>query len=281
MEAQEEYKALVKDISDMTLHEKLIAIQRDLKAPKGQYNAFGKYRYRSCEDILEAAKPLLAREGCVLTIYDELVLIGTRYYVKATACLGDGENTIQITSYAREEETKKGMDGSQITGASSSYARKYALNGLLLIDDTKDADTQDNTENPKNKPKAVSENQTVQPPVPIPEVPGETNLAPSGGESDAPASLLNDMIYVDEVRKQDGTNKTTGKPWTKYIVVSSEGTGSKKYSTFDKKIAETAKGASGAGAQIRVEYHIDKFGNQIDDIRLCEYIGGSDGSISL
>lgn len=122
---------------------KLMNIQQELKAPKGQYNPFGKYAYRSCEDILEAVKPLLKKEKVVLTISDELQYIGNRYYIKATATLIDTESeaTISNSAYAREEETKKGMDGSQITGASSSYARKYALNGLFGIDDNKDSDT--------------------------------------------------------------------------------------------------------------------------------------------
>ena len=121
--------------------EKLIKIQQNLKAPKGQYNDFGKYSYRSCEDIFEAVKPLLEEENLTLRLNDELVQVGDRYYIKATAILTDGTETIENTSYAGEEETKKGMDGSQITGASSSYARKYALNGLFLIDDVKDSDT--------------------------------------------------------------------------------------------------------------------------------------------
>lgn len=126
----------------MTIYEKLAKIQSTLKAPKGQYNAFGKYKYRNCEDILEAVKPLLAEVKAVVIIGDELELIGSRFYVKATARFIDCETDAQITNtaYAREEDTKKGMDGSQITGASSSYARKYALNGLFCIDDTKDAD---------------------------------------------------------------------------------------------------------------------------------------------
>lgn len=125
----------------MKLNEKLINIQSKLKAPKGQYNSFGKYSYRSCEDIFEALKPLLAEEKVSLLMSDDLLLIGERYYVKATATLTDGEESISNVAYAREEETKKGMDGSQITGASSSYARKYALNGLFLIDDVKDSDS--------------------------------------------------------------------------------------------------------------------------------------------
>lgn len=121
--------------------ENLIKIQSELKAPKGQYNSFGKYRYRSAEDILEAVKPLCAKYNCQLTLSDELQSIGERYYVKATVSITDGKETVSVSAYAREEETKKGMDGSQITGTASSYARKYALNGLFCIDDTKDADT--------------------------------------------------------------------------------------------------------------------------------------------
>ena len=116
-------------------------IQSKLKAPKGNYNSFGKYKYRSAEDILEAVKPLLNEENCVLTLSDEIVQVGDRYYIKATCTLVNSDGQIVETSaLAREEETKKGMDASQITGAASSYARKYALNGLFCIDDTKDAD---------------------------------------------------------------------------------------------------------------------------------------------
>ena len=125
------------------IHTKLNAIQSALKAPKSQYNEFGKYKYRKAEDILESVKPLLAKNGCTLTCTDELVLIGDRYYIKATAtitAIEDG-SSVSTTAFAREEEEKKGMDGSQVTGASSSYARKYALNGLLCIDDTADSDT--------------------------------------------------------------------------------------------------------------------------------------------
>ena len=134
--------------------EKLSRIQAELKAPKSQRNNFGNYNYRSCEDILEAVKPLLAREGLVLTITDSIEMVGNRYYVKATATVTDGEKNFATTAFAREAENKKGQDESQITGSSSSYARKYALNGLFCIDDTKDADTMDNTEKPKAAPKA-------------------------------------------------------------------------------------------------------------------------------
>lgn len=125
------------------MNDKLLKIQMELKAPKGQYNSFGKFHYRSCEDILEAVKPLLEKNKCTLTIDDELVNIGDRYYVRASAKLTDGDSVIENHAYAREAESKSGMDASQITGTASSYARKYALNGLFLIDDTKDADTDD------------------------------------------------------------------------------------------------------------------------------------------
>lgn len=121
---------------------KLIDIQSELKAPKGQYNSFGKYKYRSAEDILEAVKPLLKKHECYLTLSDEPVFIDGRHYIKATATLcAENSDDVKVTAYAREPESKKGMDESQITGTASSYARKYALNGLFAIDDTKDADT--------------------------------------------------------------------------------------------------------------------------------------------
>lgn len=120
---------------------RLRGVQMALKAPKDRYNSFGKYKYRSCEGILEAVKPLLDREGLTLTLTDEIVPVGARYYVKATATVSSGDKSVMTWAYAREDESKKGMDGSQVTGTASSYARKYALNGLFLIDDSKDADT--------------------------------------------------------------------------------------------------------------------------------------------
>lgn len=127
----------------MNVYAKLANVQSALKAPKGQYNSFGKYKYRSCEDIVESVKPLLKKEGLLLNLTDTIEQIGDRYYVKATAIIidtADG-NMVSVEAFAREEETKKGMDGSQVTGASSSYARKYALNGIFAIDDTKDSDS--------------------------------------------------------------------------------------------------------------------------------------------
>jgi len=140
------------------VNQKLAAIQAALKAPKSQYNEFGRYKYRKAEDILEAVKPLLKEHGCALTCSDELELIGDRYYVKATAmltCCEDGSHCY-CEAYAREEAEKKGMDGSQITGASSSYARKYALNGLLCIDDTADSDTTNQGPEKTSEPEKTS-----------------------------------------------------------------------------------------------------------------------------
>jgi len=146
----------------------LIYIQRDLKAPKGQYNSFGRYKYRSAESILEAVKPLLSANACTLTVTDEMVLVGNRIYVRATATLkNEAGETEQTTAYAREEDTKKGMDASQVTGAASSYARKYALNGLFCIDDTKDADTDEYHKQQQAaqaaQPAAAHSGQSIQP----------------------------------------------------------------------------------------------------------------------
>lgn len=140
----------------MSIYTTLTEIQNELKAPKNQYNSFGKYKYRSCEDILEALKPLLLKHKATLIINDEIQEMGTRIYVKAICTFVVGDEKIQTTAIAREEESKKGMDGSQVTGASSSYARKYALNGLFLIDDTKDADTDEFKEQGKKKQESES-----------------------------------------------------------------------------------------------------------------------------
>lgn len=133
----------------MNLYEKILHVQSELKAPKGQTNSFGKYKYRSAEDIIESVKPLLAKYGLLMVIADDMVSMddGNRYYVKASVTVIDVESGEKIgsTAYAREEEVKKGMDSSQVTGAASSYARKYAMNGMFAIDDTKDADTDEYT----------------------------------------------------------------------------------------------------------------------------------------
>lgn len=154
----------------MNIYQKLMAVQAELKAPKGQRNSFGNYNYRSCEDIMEAVKPLLQKHEAALVVGDTIELIGTRFYVKATAKFIDVADGTEIenTAYAREEDSKKGMDAAQVTGAASSYARKYCLNGLFDIDDTKDADTDEyqkqqskGSEKPEQKPAEKAENKYV------------------------------------------------------------------------------------------------------------------------
>lgn len=145
------------------IYSKLTNIQARLKAPKSQYNNFGKYAYRSCEDIVESAKPLLNEQGLALLMSDDVVLIGDRYYIKATATLidiGDGEQ-VSVSALAREPVSRKGMDDSQVTGSSSSYARKYALNGLFCIDDSKDSDQLNTTPQTENNSVPAGVPQTV------------------------------------------------------------------------------------------------------------------------
>lgn len=160
----------------------LIAIQSELKAPKTQFNKFGGYKYRKAEDILEAVKPLLAKQKCTLIITDDIVLVGNRIYVKATATIKNEKGECETsTGWAREEETKKGMDGSQITGASSSYARKYALNGLLAIDDNADSDTTNDGQHQIAQQQAQAKPQT-------------TN---SGGSQLHPDNLKEGLYYLN------------------------------------------------------------------------------------
>jgi len=145
-----------------SLNDKLIVIQSELKATKDKYNKFGGYSYRSAEGILEAVKPLLRKFDVSLLISDDVLLIGNRFYIKATATLRSGEETVSSSAFAREEETKKGMDGAQVTGSASSYARKYALNGLFCIDDNKDADTEEyhnQQQNARQAPQQPAANQ--------------------------------------------------------------------------------------------------------------------------
>ena len=156
----------------MGIFEKLVIVQQELIAPKNQYNNFGKYAYRSCEDILEGLKPCLKKVKAAVTISDEVVHIGERYYIKATATFHDAESgdSISNAAYAREDETKKGMDVSQVTGSTSTYARKYALNGLFCIDDVKDADSRDNRQKAaKRQQKDEAETRKIENSV-IPEV---------------------------------------------------------------------------------------------------------------
>ena len=140
----------------MSVYKKLIEVQSKLKAPKNQYNSFGKYSYRNCEDILEALKPILKEVGATIIISDEVVSVNERYYVKATVKFIDTETgeVVEASANAREEDNKKGMDSSQLTGSTSSYARKYALNGLFAIDDTKDSDFT-NTHDKEDKKKTL------------------------------------------------------------------------------------------------------------------------------
>lgn len=147
------------------LREKLMEVQSELKAPKGQFNSFGKYKYRSCEDVLEALKPLLKKEGLILIITDDIRMIGDRFYIQANVTLTDTEtgDVLNCSAFAREEESKKGMDGSQVTGAASSYARKYALNGMFCIDDNKDFDDPANDQNKNKKPSQEIQPNVAQP----------------------------------------------------------------------------------------------------------------------
>ena len=148
-------------MKESTMNDKLVKIQKDLKAPKDEFNNFAKYAYRSAEKILEAVKPLVHAEGLHLILTDEVVNVGNANYVKATVAISDGENVIETTAYAREEVSKKGMDSSQITGSTSSYARKYALNGLFAIDDNKDADSQDNEGHVSQRPDYNDYNRSI------------------------------------------------------------------------------------------------------------------------
>lgn len=161
----------------MKEYEILQEIQSQLKAPKNQFNKFGGYNYRNCEDILEALKPILAEKKCAITLSDEVIPVLTRIYIKATATLVTPDGAITTTAYAREEEDKKGMDGSQITGAASSYARKYALNGLFAIDDTKDSDITNKGDTAQNKGARKSTENKV-------EEPKELDITLHGGKFD-------------------------------------------------------------------------------------------------
>lgn len=215
----------------MNVYAKLQAVQSALKAPKSQYNKFGGYYYRKAEDIDEAVKPLLKEVGGILTCSDELVLIGERYYIKATATFTDCETgqSISTTAFAREEAEKKGMDGSQITGASSSYARKYALNGLLCIDDTADSDT---TNTGDDKPKAEEKKQAPK------------KTAPAKKDT-APYKALSNETYWKVVQAQgDGRLTKTGKTYREAFI---EQTNAPEdvIARFDKDVADYVKATKG------------------------------------
>ena len=192
---------------ELSLQESLVAIQSKLKAPKNQYNNFGKYKYRSAEDILEAVKPLLAEHNVVLNMSDRIELIGTRYYLVSTAKVIKGEEEIVSEGRAREDESKKGMDGAQVTGTSSSYARKYALNGLFCIDDTKDADNDEYAKQQqapkraaKQAPKPAAK--PAQPaPQPYPELDLEKALLAEAEASNAQSTAELTAIWEKYTRK--------------------------------------------------------------------------------
>lgn len=180
---------------------KLVKVQGELKAPKTQNNSFGKYKYRSAEDILEAVKPLNVANELFLTLTDEPILIGEWHYIKATASITDGKDSHEVTAYAREPEIKKGMDSSQITGTASSYARKYALNGLYLIDDTKDADTdeyrnQGNRQNNNNNQRNNNQNNYQQQNT-------QQQQAPSGPKMITAAQLKAIGAITNTIAKRD------------------------------------------------------------------------------
>lgn len=204
----------------MTIYEKLRNIQSELKAPKNQHNKFGNYDYRNCEDILEALKPLMKAYDCVLTLSDEVINIGERFYIKATARLFDGEGEITNSAFAREALTKKGMDDSQVTGASSSYARKYALNGLFCIDDTKDADT-DEYKNQQNKQPDNSKNKAQQ------------NKAAS-------VNLITAEQGQDIQKHLNKTNMSIGELLTAYKITSLAQLPESKYPKLIKRLEELA-----------------------------------------
>lgn len=192
----------------------LINIQSKLNAPKGQYNAFGKYKYRSCEDILAAVKPLLADNGCTLTMSDTITEVGGRIYVMAEATLTNSTGEIATTTaYAREENEKKGMDASQVTGAASSYARKYALNGLFAIDDTKDADALNTSAEYTKKTTA----KTAPAPQPAPAKPAPAPApAPANNifEEPSPSDLFN--AYAMPAIQQATSKEELARIWGDY-----------------------------------------------------------------
>lgn len=184
------------------IYSELARIQQELKAPKNLYNSFGKYSYRNAEGILEAVKPLL--NGLCLLLSDKIIQVGDRYYVEATAILTDGDESVSVTASAREDETKKGMDGCQITGSCSSYARKYALNGLFDIDDNKDSDDDSlSPKNPKNSGKEAPEYKPAGKPFAPPSAAG--TAAVSTAEA-APGLPVTDYIHaeVEEIQKKLG-----------------------------------------------------------------------------
>jgi hypothetical protein len=201
----------------MSVLTKLLEVQSKLKANKGQRNTFGNYNYRSAEDIVESAKPLLKENGLLMTLNDDLVLVGDRFYVKATVTIIDVESGESITTsaFAREPEQKKGADESQVTGASSSYARKYAMNGMFAIDDTKDADTD---EHKKTQDKVDSKPQPQQQKAvpksnPQPSTPKPTAKQPNvelKALVDEIDTLIREKVKVDSAKAKEAVESVLG-----------------------------------------------------------------------
>lgn len=188
---------------------KLMCIQAELKAPKDKVNSFSHFYYRSAEGILEAVKPLLKKYEVALTLDDDIVLIGNRFYIKATATLQDENDKISKSAFAREEESKKGYDASQLTGATSSYARKYALNGLFCIDDNKDADTDEYHNQQQNAPKPQARQQSNPQPQ-AQAVDNETlQLALSEVKAAQSKQSLNEILSRYTMLYQDATFQAT------------------------------------------------------------------------
>lgn len=227
---------------ELSLQESLIAIQSKLKAPKNQYNSFGKYKYRSAEDILEAVKPLLAEHNVVLNMSDRVELIGTRYYTVSTAKVIKGEEEIISEGRAREDESKKGMDGAQVTGASSSYARKYALNGLFCIDDTKDADTKDADTDEYTKQQQAAPKQAAKPaPKPAAQ---PTQPAPQPYPE---LDLEKELLAESEVNQAQSSTELTA-IWNKYTLKSSP-----HYHPAFSKEGVFRKAVAARGQQLKAE----------------------------
>ena len=184
-------------MTEKNINNLLVEVQSELKAPKGQYNSFGKYNYRSTEDILEGLKPILKEKNLVLVVFDDVVQVSDRVYIKSTAKLSYDQETIEVTAFARESLTKKGMDDSQITGTASSYARKYALNGMFLIDDSKDADSDEFSK--QNKSQKNSEQKPKQPKITLEEVKMSLNdlVKKTGGDYTAISAYLLKHVKAD------------------------------------------------------------------------------------
>ena len=184
-------------MTEKNINNLLVEVQSELKAPKGQYNSFGKYNYRSTEDILEGLKPILKEKNLVLVVFDDVVQVSDRVYIKSTAKLSYDQETIEVTAFARESLTKKGMDDSQITGTASSYARKYALNGMFLIDDSKDADSDEFSK--QNKSQKDSEQKSKQPKITLEEVKMSLNdlVKKTGGNYTAISAYLLKHVKAD------------------------------------------------------------------------------------